>query len=406
MTFGTGHGVARTSTMSRMNDLTPNARVLLRAAGVIALVLAGLPALLSQFGFAWLGRTPVLSTPSFLLWSGAAAVYALAFWWTTAAAGHERLRGRGTALLVVQTAAALTMFHLVCSGLESTQLVVVAAQLGFFVGLRTGVAAVLAIAGIQTWIGILHFPLSQSLSWAGTLTLPYSFLALLTAHLAEQHRAGRGELARANAELRATQVLLTDSVRIAERVRISRELHDLMGHHLTGLSLNLETARHLVRDKAVEHVQQCQVLTKQLLTDVREAVSSLRGSDTVDLDKALRPLVAGIRRPRIHLTLPKDAARIEPQRAHALVRCVQEVITNSVRHANADNLWIEFVRSGDGLQVRAHDDGAGAGDVTPGHGLRGMRERLEALGGRLEVTSPSSRGFQLDAWIPLRGGAL
>ncbi len=75
--------------------------------------------------------------------------------------------------------------------------------------------------------------------------------------------------------------MLTESSRIAERMRISRELHDLVGHHLTALSLNLEVANHLVGGAAQEHVRQAQTVARLLLTDVREAVSQLREDATI-----------------------------------------------------------------------------------------------------------------------------
>src|SRR3546814_12036878 len=80
-------------------------------------------------------------------------------------------------------------------------------------------------------------------------------------------------LFRSNSELRATRALLAESSRLSERMRISRELHDLLGHHLTALSLNLEVATHVSSGKAQEHVRQAHTLAKLLLTDVREAVS-------------------------------------------------------------------------------------------------------------------------------------
>ena len=93
----------------------------------------------------------------------------------------------------------------------------------------------------------------------------------------------------------------------------------------------------------------------------------------------------------------------DPERAHALVRCVQEIVTNSVKHAGADNLWIEFVKTDGKLQVRARDDGRGVVSIKEGQGLRGMRERLERLGGRLEIEATPRHGFSLNAFIALPG---
>jgi signal transduction histidine kinase len=91
---------------------------------------------------------------------------------------------------------------------------------------------------------------------------------------------------------------------------------------------------------------------------------------------------------------------IDPERAHLLLRCVQEIITNTVRHARARNLWIRLSTSQDGIALSARDDGRGVSRVQAGHGLSGMQERLSQLGGKLEVESRKGAGFTLHAWIP------
>ena len=189
---------------------------------------------------------------------------------------------------------------------------------------------------------------------------------------------------------------------MAERVRISRELHDLLGHHLTALTLNLEVASHLVADKALEHVRQAQSLAKLLLTDVREVVSQLRTDDEIDLTQALRSLVEGIPEPSIHLDIPPRLGVDDPRRAQVVLRCTQEIVTNAMRHARARNLWLAFERNeSNELTVRARDDGQGAAAVSDGHGLTGMRERLAQFGGSLKVDTGKGQGFALEALLPL-----
>ena len=124
---------------------------------------------------------------------------------------------------------------------------------------------------------------------------------------------------------------------IRDSTRISRELHDLLGHHLTALSLNLEVAGHITEGQAQEHVRQAHTLAKLLLTDVREAVSQLRDSGAIDLEAALRPLVTQVPSLDIHLDIGQPLTLDDPERAHVLLRCTQEIITNAVRHAGARN---------------------------------------------------------------------
>ena len=234
----------------------------------------------------------------------------------------------------------------------------------------------------------------------GGLFLGISLFAFMSSLVALWQHAARDELRKLNSELQATQSLLAENTRVAERVRIARELHDLVGHHLTALTLNLEVATHLVTGKALEHVQQAHSLAKLLLADVREVVSDMRHDDKVDLSAALRTLVEGVPEPQIHLSLPEALSRMDPLRAQVLLRCAQEMITNSVRHARARNLWMRLVEDEHGVALTARDDGRGVDAVRAGNGLKGMTERLRQLGGDLEVESSPGAGFALRARVP------
>src|SRR5204863_1503702 len=98
--------------------------------------------------------------------------------------------------------------------------------------------------------------------------------------------------ARANAELHATRALLVEDSRVAERLRISRDLHDTLGHHLTALSLQLEVASRLASGPAAERVTEAHAITRLLLGDVRDVVSRLRESSHFDVAAAIRTLAA------------------------------------------------------------------------------------------------------------------
>jgi len=240
-------------------------------------------------------------------------------------------------------------------------------------------------------------------AFAGGLFLGISLFAFMSGVVALRQHIARDALRKVNSELRATQALLADNTRIAERVRIARELHDLVGHHLTALTLNLEVATHLVDGKALEHVQQAHSLAKLLLVDVREVVNDMRVDDKVDLATALRTLVSGVPEPEIHLDVPTELSMTDPRRAQVLLRCAQEMVTNSVRHARARNLWLSLLQDINGVALTARDDGRGVSEVEAGNGLQGMAERLRLLGGELKIESSPGDGFSLQAWIPVEG---
>lgn len=368
--------------------------LLVRAAGLVACFVVGLPV-----GLDLVHQPDLLFQPVTGLSLAGVILFGLLFWIATS----ERTRGSRwrLVLLAIQTLLVITLTIFIHNGLTSILMVLVAAQIAELLPVRAAVAWLAVQTVAVGWIlyqvaGMeLQYAVADSLAFAGFQVFAFHH-ALTTA----RERRGREELARVNAELLATRKLLEDSSRAAERVRISRELHDVMGHHLTALSLSLEAARHAPEREKARHVETAQGLTKRMLQEVRGVVGRLRDGDPIDLAGALAELASGIERPRVHLSSPAGLRIDDPERAHALLRCAQEILTNSVRHAGARNLWLELVQGPDGLELRARDDGRGAGSVRPGNGLTGMRERLEQLGGSLAVESIPGSGFQVRAWLP------
>ena len=302
------------------------------------------------------------------------------------------------------TLSGLAVSYLSVTGLGSILLMVAAGVIPWLLSRRVGVVWLVLsqLAVLPVYHLIMGLPLFeallQSLLYAG-----FSMFIFVTSLVARQQAQAREEQRRLNAELRATRLLLAESARINERTRISRELHDLLGHHLTALSLNLEVAGHITEGQAQEHVRQAHTLAKLLLTDVREAVSQLRESGAIDLAAALRPLAERVPSLEIHMDMDDPLSVEDPERAHVLLRCTQEVITNAVRHAGARNLWIRVEREHGRIVIDARDDGVGGEveDILPGNGLRGMRERLAQYGGELDVSARRGEGFHLRASLPV-----
>lgn len=372
---------------------------LLRSAGFIIWILAGLPLLVR------LAHTPTfLHEPRYWLWLVFFVVFGVAFALTGWRATAASARGRQLASLFIQTAAALAMILLVCSGHEGALLVIVAAQLGWLLPLGRALAWVAVQAILMCAILAVSWPTQVTLSLMATY-LGFQVLALFSCFLTAREAAARADLARANRELRATRELLANSSRLAERERIARELHDTLGHHLTALSLNLEAASHMTSGAAVTQVQRAQEITKSLLGDVREVVTELRTQEPVHLRESLAALAATVTEPRVHLAIPEDLVIDDPVIGHTVLRCVQECVTNAIRHAHARNLRIELVRTDGRIDVRATDDGRGAQQIQLGHGLAGMRERIELIGGGLLIQSKPGQGFGVNISIPLPAGA-
>jgi len=211
-----------------------------------------------------------------------------------------------------------------------------------------------------------------------------------------RERRMRRELAAAHVELQAASILLSESARTAERLRISRDLHDLLGHQLTLLTLELETARHVDAIAARAHLDRADRVARDLLRDVRDTVGQLR-AEAPDLETALRQIIATVPGLAVSLAVSPEVRIGEEQRV-ALIRAAQEIVTNTLRHADATRLRIDVTSEGDVVTLRAEDDGCGAADVVLGNGLSGLRERLVALGG--EIAFDGRGGFAVVARVP------
>lgn len=369
---------------------------LLRYAGLFAWLCAAIPLVLMRVWY-----TQPLDNEQYTAWWILHLVFGFTYWNQVRALPVRTSLAHRLLIVSVLTVSALGVSLTAETSLGGILLLIVAGLLPWIlpVGLAIGWLLGQHLLLVLVIYTIPDIALADAILTGG-LFLGISLFAFMTGIVALRQHAARDELRKVNSELRATQALLADNTRIAERVRIARELHDLVGHHLTALTLNLEVATHLVEGKALEHVQQAHSLAKLLLADVREVVSEMRENDTVDLAAALRTLTGGTPEPEIHLDLPDGLRLNDPQRAQVLLRCTQEIITNCVRHAEADNLWIRVVQDDNGITLNARDDGRGVGAVESGNGLNGMDERLRQLGGALTIDTSPGAGFSLRAWLP------
>jgi signal transduction histidine kinase len=336
-------------------------------------------------------------------WAVASVGFVIAFAIACARPDGER-RGPLVAALVAQSLASLGMAVLAVDGMGAVTFVVVAGQLPRAVSPRVAAAWVIA----QTGVFAAAMVTAGSVRWAVELTVAYlgfQAFAIATASLAAREGAARDALALANAELHATRALVADRSRDAERVRVARDLHDALGHHLTALGMQLEVASRLADGAAAEHVQQARAIGQLLLADVREVVRDLREAPE-PLRATLEAIAASTRGSlAVHLALA-GVDGVAPARADAIARCVQELVTNAARHAGARELWIAVACDAAGaVRVHARDDGRGAGDVRFGNGLTGMRERFEAHGGTVAARRGDAGGVEIEATMPAPRGA-
>jgi len=356
------------------------------AVGVLTWTIVAIPHVM------WLAQREVLLTPRGLALIACLVAFLVCF----CVATRAWCTGRGlVAMIAAQSGLALTAIALQPRGYMPVLLVVVAGQFGNFAP-RIANAWIVA----QTLVLALIAPKDQEGMLSALAYFAFQLFSSFTARVAHEERDAKQALAEANAELRVATELLDMSSRAEERLRIARDLHDLIGHHLTALSLNLEVASHLAVGTARKHVDKGKALTKLLLADVRDVVSRLRENEPVDLASSLRSLGDVVAVPAIQVEA-NDVAVMNPAIAETALRAAQEIVTNAVRHSGARNLWLKVAHVDHALALDARDDGVGTDRVQFGNGLTGMRERVASAGGTLEVQSVRGRGFEVHIRLPV-----
>jgi signal transduction histidine kinase len=309
--------------------------------------------------------------------------------------------------VAVQSACVLTMAVAVPCYSAAFLLAWVAWQAGWFLHRRAALALVAGQAAVFALLG-------AALSWMPpdaadvAMQIVLQGLALGAALSVRREAQGRVTVEALHAELERAQGRLAERSRAEERARLARELHDVLGHHLVALNLDLEIAARKAGGSSSErapraNLQRAQRLTRALLADLRWVVRAFRDAP-VDLGASIHALVCDLERPRPHVAIDEELSAVSPLGADALARCVQEMVTNVLKHAGADNVWIDL-RCRDGFaEACVRDDGSGGEAAEGGLGLLGMRERLALLDGELVVSRPPGGGWSVTARVPLGSG--
>jgi signal transduction histidine kinase len=329
-------------------------------------------------------------------WLWAWGAYGVAY----ALSGFHRSFAKPVAvgLLAVQTLATTAWPHLGLKEFEGLSLSIVAAQVPTVLPLRW---SILWAVGQWLFLGVAIYPLGSrsGIDIYGAYST-FSAFSLLLYYLHGQERRARQAAADANADLIAARALVVERTRESERLRISRELHDSLGHHLTALRIQLELAGRVTAGPPAEPLLRAQDISREALAEVRRVVREMQRPEGVDLAGALRALASGVPVPRIIIAEPLPEVG-DPALAHALFRCAQEAITNSLKHAYARNIWVALSTHGASLELLVRDDGRGGArfGLNSG-GLTGMQERLSELGGSVELAPGPGSGTQLRVQVP------
>ncbi|MFD9338008.1 sensor histidine kinase [Streptomyces sp. NPDC060028] len=206
-------------------------------------------------------------------------------------------------------------------------------------------------------------------------------------------------------ELRDTRQELARAAVDQERLRFSRDLHDLLGHTLSVIVVKSEAARRIAprdMEAALDQVRDIESVGRQALVEIREAVTGYReASLAAELDRARGALTAA----GIEPVVRQSGAPLPPQAAALLGWVVREAVTNAVRHSGAATCEIELRSTAERASLVITDDGGGVGSTPPGSGLTGLTERLAAAGGTLRSGPAPGRGFRVTAELPVESAA-
>ncbi len=234
----------------------------------------------------------------------------------------------------------------------------------------------------------------------GALALAYTSMVLVISTSAVAgillHRARL----RRDAELRLTREEFGRLAALAERERIGRDLHDLLGHTLSLVALKSDLASRLIgHDPAAARKEMDDVsgVAREALAQVRRAVSGIRAAGLAAELASARLLLES---DGVRFSYDIGEVALSPEQETVLALAVREAVTNIQRHARAEGASVSLHSADRQVSLRIDDDGRG-GAIVPGNGLCGMRERIEALGGKLRVDAMPGQGTRVEIVLPL-----
>jgi signal transduction histidine kinase len=291
-----------------------------------------------------------------------------------------------------------------------------------FVMMRLLIAASYTAVITLGWFGILWLWVRDvgqvllnvpSVGLGLIFTITVSLMLVRYGRQTARAEALAAQLKAANAALRAAREREKSLAVVAERLRLARDIHDGLGHHLTALNIQLQAAARLLeRDpvRAGETIEVCREQARAALDEVRRSVASMRDTtfDDRQISQVVHDLVREFNRstpPEARLELLGDEMFLPPAIANTLYRTAQEGLTNARKYAAATNVLVR-IRFGAGfVRLCVEDDGIGASRqaaASSGFGLAGLRERAEQLGGSFNAGSRTESGYRIEIEVPLK----
>ncbi len=209
------------------------------------------------------------------------------------------------------------------------------------------------------------------------------------------------------AEAEAAHEQLTITKVFEERNRIARDIHDNAGHSLTTVIMQTEAAKLIIEDNPAEaknRIISANIQAKNALEQLRESVHLLAGRQQIrPLREELGEIIAQtIDGTQIRARYDISEVKTSVEQYRYICNTVKELLANGIRHGNATAFYIELKQAGENINLLVSDNGSGvAGEVKEGYGLKGIRERAEALGGGCRYASEAEEGFETEIYLPV-----
>jgi two-component system, NarL family, sensor histidine kinase DesK len=327
----------------------------------------------------WHGRGPLEQLVTLVALAAFLSLYFLSYW----------LRG-GRLMLVIASTTALGVAFAPRNRGAVAFFIYAAAQACLLEPPRVAFRAIVAVV-MSVWLAW----------WAFGLHLSFPLIATVFSFVVGGANIHYVEISRKNARLRLAQEEVARMAKIAERERIARDLHDLLGHTLSVIVLKSELASKVATAdpaRAAEEIRDVERISRQALQEVRAAVTGYRSS----VDAELRRAAEALKSAGVSFEADVEAVPLAAAQEGVLAMAIREAVTNVLRHSGARSCRVRLAPREGRAHLEIADDGRG-GQAPDGVGLASMRERIAALGGTLERRGDAGTSLLIE--LPLAGAA-
>lgn len=219
------------------------------------------------------------------------------------------------------------------------------------------------------------------------------------------------KLIKTNSKLSKSLVEIEKLTITKERNRVAQEIHDSLGHSITGLIMHLDYLEKINQKKPEENekvIKKCQDLSRNAMQDLRKAVFALKENDEMNsLHESVKELIKNLENESINIIYNKQGMieKIPPELKFITYRIIQELITNSIKHGKASEIRLELIndKNSQNFYILESDNGVGSDEIIVGNGLKGIEDRIRTFNGDLTIKTKKNKGFNIKISVPIGG---